>query len=144
MRFLVKLHALNRVIFLRLTQRRQGRTCGTWPCAAESYRQKIHQSESRIHHKIVAFLEHFCAQIYGDDAPGQSDDVPEDAEHLVDPRRLVDALDDGVEQVVDGAGVRRPRDAVVPPLQQVKQGTGCGRQTDSRFNKLTPLAIRIG
>lgn len=50
--------------------------------------------------------------------PGQGDDVTQDAEHLVDAGRLVDALKNDVEQVAHCACVRRPRDTVIPPIQQ--------------------------
>lgn len=58
-----------------------------------------------------------------DDSLLQQDHVGQHTEHLVEPRGLVDAPDDGTGQVCDGVLGGGPGHAVVALLQQPVDGT---------------------
>ena len=55
---------------------------------------------------------------------GEDDEVPQYSEHLVGARGLVESLEDGTLHLCDGGSDGGPGHLVVPPFQEVVQGTG--------------------
>ena len=55
---------------------------------------------------------------------GEDDEVPQHSEHLVGARGLIESLEDGTLHLCDGGSDGGPGHLVVPPLQEVVQGTG--------------------